>query len=85
MFLFSAFDGFLDIEEEVVQYSYIGLATKDGMKNIDVLAKDFAASLFEISRGSKKKLWEEIIDILESDNTFIDLNIKNGIKNVKIM
>ena len=73
---FSAFDGFLDIEEEVVQYSYIGLATKDGMKNIDVLAKDFAASLFEISRGSKKKLWEEIIDILESDNTFIDLNIK---------
>lgn len=73
---FSAFDGFLDIEDEIVQYSYIGLATKDGMKNIDVLAKDFAASLFEISRGSKKKLWEQIIDILESDNTFIELNIK---------
>lgn len=73
---FSAFDGFLDIEDEIVQYSYIGLATKDGMKSIDVLAKDFAASLFEISRGSKKKLWEQIIDILESDNTFIELNIK---------
>lgn len=73
---FSAFDEFLDIQDEIVQYSYIGLATKDGMKNIDMLAEDFAASLFEISRGNRKKLWEQIIDILESDNTFIDLNIK---------
>ncbi len=73
---FSAFDGFLDIEDEVVQYSYIGLATKDGMKNIDVLVSDFAASLFEISHGNRRKLWEQIIDILESDNTFIELNIK---------
>lgn len=74
---FSAFDRFLDIEDEVVPYSYIGLATKDGMKNIDVLAEDFAASLFEISKGNKKKLWEQIIDILESDITFVDLNIKD--------
>ena len=57
-------------------YSYIGLATKDGIKNIDMQAKDFAGSLFEISKGNKKKLWKQIIDILESDNTFIDLNIK---------
>lgn len=73
---FSAFDGFFDIEDDIVQYSYIGLATKDGIKNIDMLAKDFAGSLFEISKGNKKKLWKQIIDILESDNTFIDLNIK---------
>lgn len=73
---FSAFDSFLDIEDEFLQYSYIGLATKDGMKNIDVLAENFAASLFEISKGNKKKLWEQTIDILESDNTFVDLNIK---------
>lgn len=80
---FSAFDGFLNIGAEVVQYSYIGLATKDGIKNIDVLAKDFAASLFEISRGNKKKLWEQTIDILESDNTFIDLNIKKWAEECK--
>ncbi len=73
---FSAFDGFLDIENEFIPYSYIGLTTKDGMKNIDMLARDFVASLFEISEGNKKKLWEQTIDILESDNTFIDLNIK---------
>ena len=73
---FSAFDGFFDIEDDIVQYSYIGLATKNGIKNIDMLAKDFAGSLFEISKGNKKKLWKQIIDILESDNTFINLNIK---------
>lgn len=73
---FSAFDTFLDIEDDIVPYSYIGLAKKEGMKNIDELAEDFAASLFEISSGNRKKLWEEIIDILESDNTFIELDIK---------
>lgn len=29
---FSAFDGFFDIEDDIVQYSYIGLATKMELK-----------------------------------------------------
>lgn len=73
---FSAFDKFLDIEDDLIPYFYIGLAKKDGMKNLDELATDFASSLFEISQGNRKKLWEEVIAILESDNTFIDLEIK---------
>lgn len=73
---FSAFDDFLDTEDEVLQYSYIGLATKDGIKNIDMLAEDFADSLFEISSGNRKKLWTQTVDILESDNTFVELDIK---------
>ena len=77
---FSAFDTFLDIDDDIVQYAYIGLAKKDGMKNIDELAEDFVGSLFEISRGNRKKLWEETIDILESDNTFIDLDIRRWYK-----
>lgn len=74
---FSAFDRFLDIEEDIIPYSYIGLAKQDGMKDIDELAQDFAASLFEISGGNRRKLWEKAISILESDNTFIDLDIKS--------
>ena len=76
---FSAFDRYLEIEDEIVPYFYIGLAKKDGMKNIDELAVDFAGSLFEISSGigSKAKLWNDTLSILESDNTFVDLNIKN--------
>lgn len=76
---FSAFDRYLEIKDEIVPYFYIGLAKKDGMKNIDELAVDFAGSLFEISSGigSKAKLWNDTLSILESDNTFVDLNIKN--------
>lgn len=76
---FSAFDRFLEIEDEIIPYFYIGLAKKVGMKNIDELAVDFAASLFEISSGigSRAQLWNETISILESDNTFVDLKIKN--------
>ncbi len=73
---FSAFDSFIEIEDDILKYSYIGLAKKDGMKNIDELAQDFAASLFEINSGNRKKLWDQTIDILESDNTFVELEIK---------
>ena len=37
-----------------------------------MLAKDFAGSLFEISKGNKKKLWKQIIDILESKKYFFE-------------
>lgn len=76
---FSAFDRLLDIEDEIIPYLYIGLAKRDGIKSIDELAEDFAASLFEISsgKGSRTQLWYKTISILESDNTFIDLNIKS--------
>lgn len=74
---FSAFDKYIEIENEIIPYLYIGLVKKDGIKNQEEFSKDFAESLFEITNGNKKKLWNETISILESDNTFIELNIKS--------
>lgn len=78
---FSAFDRFLDVESNRIPYLYIGLTKKEGIKGPDEFAKDFAESLFEISDGNKKELWEKTLSILESDNTFVELNIKNWYKN----
>lgn len=74
---FSAFDRYLNVEDEVIPYFYIGLAKENGVKGPDEFARDFCESLFEISSGNKKKLWNETISILESDNTFIELDIKS--------
>lgn len=74
---FSAFDRYFEVEEEEIPYLYIGLAKKEGIKGPDEFAIDFAESLFEISSGNKKDLWEKTLSILESDNTFVELNIKS--------
>ena len=47
-----------------------------GLRESDEFAIDFAESLFEISSGNKKRLWEKTLSILESDNTFVELDIK---------
>ncbi|HEX9058818.1 MAG TPA: AAA family ATPase [Clostridia bacterium] len=73
---FSAFDEYMQIADEVIPYLHIGLSKEDGMKNYDELSKEFAESLYAITKGVKKKVWLEAISILESDNTFIELNIK---------
>lgn len=73
---FSAFDEYIKIENEVIPYLHIGLSKEDGVKNYDELSKEFSESLYMITKGVKKKVWLEAISILESDNTFIELNIK---------
>lgn len=80
---FSAFDRYFEVEKEEIPYLYIGLAKKEGIKGPDEFAEDFAKSLFEISSGNKKGLWEETLSILESDNTFVDLDIKSWSINKK--
>lgn len=74
---FSAFDRYIIIENEKIPYLYIGLVKDNGIKDSDELSKDFAESLFEITSGNKKELWEKTIAILESDYTFTDLNIRS--------
>ena len=73
---FSAFDEYIKIDSEVIPYLHIGLSKEDGMKNYDELSKEFSESLYMITKGGKKRVWLEAISILESDNTFIELNIK---------
>ncbi|EQB87920.1 putative ATPase [Clostridium punense] len=73
---FSAFDEYMEIESEIIPYLHIGLSKKDGTKNYDELSKEFAESLYIVTKGSKRKLWFEAIAILESDNTFIELDVK---------
>jgi len=73
---FSAFDEYMQIEDEVMPYLHIGLSKQDGMKDYDELAKEFSESLYIITKGVKKKVWLDAISILESDNTFTELNIK---------
>lgn len=82
---FSAFDIPIFAEELgndlVIKYTYVGLVQmKDGkksMKSREQLADDFFQSMYRIIKGSKKHLWNKAIDVLESDNTFKELNIRN--------
>lgn len=74
---FSAFDEYMKIENEKIPYLHIGLSKEDGMKNYSVLSEEFAESLYIVTKGVKKKIWLEAISILESDNTFTELNIKS--------
>lgn len=74
---FSAFDEYLKIDYEMIPYLHIGLSKEDGMKKYDELAKEFAESLYKITKGIKKNVWSEAITILESDGTFTELDIKS--------
>lgn len=73
---FSAFEEYLQIENREISYLHIGLLKKEGIKNHDELSEEFAESLYVISRKSRNDVWLKILSILESDNTFIELNIK---------
>lgn len=41
-----------------------------------MLAEDFSKSLYKIVKGTKKKLWNKAIEVLESDSTFTELNVR---------
>lgn len=77
---FSAFDKPTDFtsyrKELPVPYTFVGLIGREGLKTRDDLAEDFLNSLYEVIKGTKNKLWIDTIDILESDSTFMDLQIK---------
>ena len=64
-----------------INYTFVGLIKKVGtnrsMKTSTQLADDFFDSIYRIIKGSKKRLWVEAIELLESDYTFKELNIKN--------
>lgn len=74
---FSAFDKYVSIENQIIPYLYIGLVKEKSIKGFKDLSEEFADSFYQITQGSKKKLWLEAIKILESDNTFTELNIKS--------
>lgn len=73
---FSAFDEYIKLEKETIPYLYIGIAKEEGTKSYDELSKEFAKSLYNINSGLNKKRWKDAVNDLESDSTFIELNIK---------
>ncbi len=73
---FSAFDKYIKIENPVIPYLHIGLVKEDSIKGYNQLAKEFSESLYEVIKGIKIHSWNKAIDILESDNTFTELNIR---------
>ena len=94
--LFSFTDSMLDIKgytssSEYVKcfpfipYAFVGLIgqKENGEKYVkdqEHLASEFVDSLYKVSNSYKKKIWNEIIDILSSDMTFAELNIKAWIE-----
>ena len=90
---FSAFDMSIDISDLTddtleIPYTFVRLVEKERIKSGKMLADDFVDSLYIIVRGAKKHLWEKAIDILESDSTFTELEVKrwsdfNGLKTDK--
>lgn len=81
---FSAFDKAVDFSdysgELPIPYTFVGLVGKDSIKGRRKLAEDFFESLYKIIKGTKNKLWRDTVDILESDNTFTELHIKDWAK-----
>ena len=77
---FSAFDMSISSSDfsdnTILPYTFVGLVNEDSVKGKNQLADDFFDSLYKIVTGQKKNLWEKMIDILESDNTFTHYNIK---------
>ncbi len=78
---FSAFDMSISADdladvELSIPYTFVGLVEKERIKSGKLLAEDFADSLYKIIKGTKKELWNKAIDILESDSTFTELNVK---------
>ena len=72
--------------ERNIPYSYVGLIGKkdDGqkyIKNIDALASDFSESLYIVAKGRKKKLWNNVISILDSGKAFANNVIEDWADN----
>ncbi|WP_234121787.1 AAA family ATPase [Clostridium hydrogenum] len=86
---FSVFDDPIcqgDIPNNKIPYTYIGLIyaqyDEDGNRNkyakYNQLSHLFFESYYQIIKSNiKKELWNRSIDILQSDSTFKDLNIKD--------
>jgi len=77
---FSVFDTPIleeDFEEGFpIQYKYVGLMKPGSIKSRDSLTNEFIDCTFNFYRNtSKMRLWKDSIKILESDNTFVDLEI----------
>ncbi|RHV78762.1 ATP-binding cassette domain-containing protein [Clostridium sp. OF10-22XD] len=78
---FSAFDMSISPDdlsefELDIPYTFVGLVEKEHIKSGKVLAEDFSKSLYKIIKGTKKSLWNKAIEVLESDSTFIELNVR---------
>lgn len=78
---FSAFDMSIssaDLSENrlAIPYTFVGLVEKERVKSGKLLAEDFSKSLYKIVKGTKKKLWNKAIEVLESDSTFTELNVR---------
>ena len=78
---FSAFDMSIssdDLSESKldIPYTFVGLVEKERIKSGKALAIDFSKSLYKIIKGAKKNLWNKAIEVLESDSTFTELNVR---------
>ena len=78
----------LPSDRRKIPYTFVGLIgqNEDGdkyVKDQEHLAKEFVDSLYKVSNSYKKKIWNEIIDILSSDMTFAELNIKAWVDDSK--
>lgn len=85
---FSAFDDPIckeDVEDSRIPYTYIGLIyakyDEDGNRKLYAKYNQLSTLFFDnyyliIKSAEKKELWERSIDILQSDSTFKELNIK---------
>lgn len=79
------FDTNLPSDRRKIPYAFVGLiGQKENeekyVKDQEHLASEFVDSLYKVSNSYKKKIWNEIIDILSSDMTFAELNIKAWIE-----
>lgn len=81
---FSAFDEPILEEnfatEFAIPYKFVGLVNNKSIKSRDTLTKEFVDCSFHFYQNeSKMRLWNETIELLESDNTFSELEIKTWI------
>lgn len=79
------FETDLPSDRRKIPYAVVGLISQKEngekyVKNQECLSGDFVDSLYKVSNSYKKKIWNEIIDILSSDMTFAELNIKDWIE-----
>lgn len=82
---FSAFDMPIlreDLPDTIpIKYTYVGLIksvnSKKSIKSIEQLTQDFFEKYYSIVNGVNKTLWNNAIEILESDYTFQAFNINN--------
>ena len=79
------FETDLPSDRRKIPYAVVGLISQKEngekyVKDQERLSGDFVDSLYKVSNSYKKKIWNEIIDILSSDMTFAELNIKDWIE-----